>query len=637
MKTLLAGMLTLFILSGFSQTTLTPAQWKEDVHYLLDNMARVHINPYHSTDKKTFENFVANLDNKIDKLSQNEIIVELMRMVAMVKDGHTAINFFDMHRNGNETPPVISFHVLPISTYAFDDGIFIIKAADEYKDLIGKKILQVGKTDVQTYYQQLSALMQRDNDTHIKFNAGFFMNNVEIMNGLGAIDQTNNVQLTVDAGNGKRIQKNINPVEMMPYIFRQITSAAPTEAPLYRQDSRKFYWYKWLEADKTLYIAYNVVQIDPNDTLANFCKRINEFVNANDVNKVVVDIRNNGGGNNGTCKPLVDVLRNNPKINRRGHLYTIIGRQTFSAASYFTTKMELQTETIFVGEPTGAKPNHYGDNRPLVLPNSKLEVRLSSIYWNNSIAEDNRVATMPDLVVANNSSDYFSLKDPVLETILKADPQQYALAETTPTHEINGTFLFSPTQKAVIQTESNKMRLKIDDVDAAGRRDFFINTVLYPAGENKFRTAIKDVSVMTNQQTKELELNYKGTLVKMPAAPNGYQTPGELFAANKNDEAFLLLDKSVAAKPYSRMFSEQYLNAWGYRLMNDKNTAAAIKMFRLMVEKYPNSANAFDSLGEGYATIGDKGNAVISYEKALTLDPNYPNAVEAKKMLEKLK
>jgi cytochrome c-type biogenesis protein CcmH/NrfG len=51
------------------------------------------------------------------------------------------------------------------------------------------------------------------------------------------------------------------------------------------------------------------------------------------------------------------------------------------------------------------------------------------------------------------------------------------------------------------------------------------------------------------------------------------------------------------------------------------------------VELYPEDANAYDSLGEGYLEAGRNEESIVNYRKSLELDPKNTNAV---KMLEKL-
>jgi tetratricopeptide (TPR) repeat protein len=78
-----------------------------------------------------------------------------------------------------------------------------------------------------------------------------------------------------------------------------------------------------------------------------------------------------------------------------------------------------------------------------------------------------------------------------------------------------------------------------------------------------------------------------------------------------------------------RIVAENLLNAVGYALLNDDKTAEAIEAFRLNVEMYPSSSNAYDSLGEGYMVSGDRVKAIENYEKSLELNADNANA-EAK-------
>jgi len=52
------------------------------------------------------------------------------------------------------------------------------------------------------------------------------------------------------------------------------------------------------------------------------------------------------------------------------------------------------------------------------------------------------------------------------------------------------------------------------------------------------------------------------------------------------------------------------------------------------VLEYPQSANAFDSMGEAYMINDDKELAIQNYKKSLELNPNNTNAVEMLKKLQ---
>ncbi|MGL4632377.1 MAG: serine hydrolase, partial [Leadbetterella sp.] len=79
---------------------------------------------------------------------------------------------------------------------------------------------------------------------------------------------------------------------------------------------------------------------------------------------------------------------------------------------------------------------------------------------------------------------------------------------------------------------------------------------------------------------------------------------------------------------------ESELNSLGYRMMREGNIPASIKIFELMTLEFPQSSNAFDSLGEGYFNNRDYAMSKQSYLKSLELDPNNSNAHQ---MLDKIK
>jgi glyoxylase-like metal-dependent hydrolase (beta-lactamase superfamily II) len=90
-----------------------------------------------------------------------------------------------------------------------------------------------------------------------------------------------------------------------------------------------------------------------------------------------------------------------------------------------------------------------------------------------------------------------------------------------------------------------------------------------------------------------------------------------------------------AAKYADYYFDETELNRLGYRLMNRDEFDQAILVFQINVELYPDSSNAYDSLGEVYMIRGEKELAIENYQRSLELNPNNTNAAEKLKTLRK--
>lgn len=72
--------------------------------------------------------------------------------------------------------------------------------------------------------------------------------------------------------------------------------------------------------------------------------------------------------------------------------------------------------------------------------------------------------------------------------------------------------------------------------------------------------------------------------------------------------------------------SERAFNALGYRFLRDGRPADAVQVFLWGTERYPQSANGYDSLGEAYRAANDIPAAIRSYQQALALDPTLPSA-----------
>lgn len=82
--------------------------------------------------------------------------------------------------------------------------------------------------------------------------------------------------------------------------------------------------------------------------------------------------------------------------------------------------------------------------------------------------------------------------------------------------------------------------------------------------------------------------------------------------------------------------TENELNLYGYQLMNTGQQDKAIEILILNTQRHPNSANTWDSLGEAYATKGDKKNAIANFKKCLSMNPPANVRANSEKFLKQL-
>lgn len=115
-----------------------------------------------------------------------------------------------------------------------------------------------------------------------------------------------------------------------------------------------------------------------------------------------------------------------------------------------------------------------------------------------------------------------------------------------------------------------------------------------------------------------------------PGLPGVVTKSDILRAMGNNADADKTLNAGLAVA------TENELNLYGYQLMNQGNVDKAIEILKLNTEHHPESANVWDSLGEAYATKGDKANAIINFKKSLSLNPPANVKANSEKFLKQL-
>lgn len=413
-------------------------KWREDLSYMAGQMPQFHNNLFHTMSRAQFDDAVKKLYDRIPSLARHQIIVEMARIVAMVSDGHT--NIYPTR------DPKIAFRTYPLKMYFFKEGLYVrAAAAGGSAQMVGARVVKIGKASVEEAYRAVREIIGRDNEMDAKFFAPHLLVMPEVLHALGLIDDMENAEFTIEMGDGGQ-QKVI---ELKPFGAADMMAGdtdkswipktgwtdargrgssssgdAQSPTPLWLKDPENKFWYEYLADSRTVYVQFNEVGNKTDETLANFSKRLFDFVDANPVDRLVLDVRLNRGGNGEFNRPLLLGIIKNNKINQKGKLFTIIGRSTFSAAQFLVNDLEKYTNTLFVGEPSGSKGNSYGDSRRITLPNSGITVRVSVYYWQAWSPWDTRFWTAPHLTAELTSEDYRLNNDPAMKTILNYIPRK---------------------------------------------------------------------------------------------------------------------------------------------------------------------------------------------------------------------
>ena len=402
--------------------------WREDLRYMAAEMATRHKNLYHTVSRERFDSAVTALDRRIPSLARHQVIVEMARVVALVGDGHTNI--------APTRDPKIGFRTLPVRLYFFKDGLFLRAARRAQADLAGARVLQIGRASPEQAYAKVRELVGRDNEMDARFFAPFLLAMPEVLHALGIIDDMERVPMVIERG-GRRSRVTLSPSGPAPMMppdtdlswwpdsgWVDMRDSAPNPTPLWlRHDPAVHFRVEYIPERRLAYVQYNKVGDMEGESIANFSRRLLALLDTADIDRLVLDLRLNRGGNGTLNAPLLLSLIKARKLDGPGKLFAVIGRSTFSAAQFMVNDLERYTNAVFVGEPSGGKLNSYGDSRKITLPHSGITVRVS-IYWWQEEPWDTRQWKAPDVAAELTSADYRANLDPALRAVAeyRAEP-----------------------------------------------------------------------------------------------------------------------------------------------------------------------------------------------------------------------
>ena len=358
------------------------------------------------------------LYNSIDKKTDVQITIALMKLMANVKDGHTAL-FLQSRKEFRLS--------LPLQFYLFKEGVYIIATDQQHKNLLGTRVVGFDKKATDEVIKVLSPIHSRDNESGLLNTLAGSLRIPTLLNGLNLISDPGKVELQLMDTNGKKFNAIIKADttvarvdhKSVPATWVTLYQATGKPIPSYLKDPKSNYWFARIPGTNVVYLQWNQVRNDSKEPLNAFTDRLFEYINKNDVDKLVIDLRWNNGGNTMLLPYFINSVIRNDKINKRGNLFVITGRRTFSAAQNLSTFLEKQTNATFVGEPTGSSPNFVGEEDFITLPYSKLAMNVSDLFWQSSWPWDQRTWIAPSLYIPPTFKDYNANKDAALQAIVK--------------------------------------------------------------------------------------------------------------------------------------------------------------------------------------------------------------------------
>lgn len=520
---------------GLAQKKLTAAQWQSDLSYLQKKIHCEYSNLFYNVTAKQFDSVVSILQKKIPHLTENEIRVGFIRLIAMFRIGHTLMRMRTGDDEDNLKP---MFHFLPFTVRSFSDGLYIQQIDSNYTEALGGRILKIGNIPVDEVLKRMHTVIPWENEQYFKSHLHYYLRIPEILQAL-QITETADAAKIKYVTSGAEKELVIKAQDYPAYAFNDgfFTPKGWADAyqhfnkpasVLWMKEPNKLRYFDYLKESKTVYVRHIAVVDRPGQTISDFFEKVFRFIDSSEVDKFVLDIRMNGGGNNYLNKVVITKIIESKKINRYGHLFVITGAATFSAAQNLANELEKYTEAIFVGEPTAENVNFWGDIKTEVLPNSKLNATLSWMWWQNMDPRDKRQWTAPGLAAEMSFENYHAGYDSAMSIILN-------------------------------YKEEKRIDEKIKELAASGKMDEavsvtkdYLENPLHRYCKNELEEKINDMaySLLMNNELEDASRFFYLNVQCFPSSANAYDSYAEsLYYLGKKDEAVKYYEIAVSKDP----------------------------------------------------------------------------------------
>jgi hypothetical protein len=395
----------------------TPAEtrdgrWQQDVEYLASQLPVLHANAFFQTPRETFDAETAALISAIPTLDDHQIVAGMVRLAALLGDGHTSVDPFN---DGG-------FRQYPVQLAWYGDDLLVIGAAPDYAQALGATVNRIGETAIGEAFARITPYVDHDNAQHLRVSSERMLVTPEILHTAGLIAEMEAAPFTFLGADGESFTLNFAPLpfDAPTADWLNIYSAYNIDRPLRVQNHDRNYWYTYLEESGTIYFQYNRCANDRDQPFEQFAAEMFRFMDANAVQRVVIDLRYNGGGNSTIIRPFMDGMRNRSALNTPETFFALIGAGTFSSALMNAIDLDTQTNATLLGEGTGGKPNGYGEVRDFSLPNSGLRVQYSTRFFNNVPGYEGD-SYQPNREIVLTAADVMAGRDPVLEAAIRGE------------------------------------------------------------------------------------------------------------------------------------------------------------------------------------------------------------------------
>ncbi len=385
--------------------------WDYEIDLLARELAEKHPRLFFQRDSTWYFHEMKELASKTSGKTLFQVSIELQQLMADIGDAHTQINYHFL---------IDKSRILPFDCYWFADGIYVLETDRRYEAALGKKLIAINGFPIEVVIDSLATLLVLDNPSVLKNRIPRMLTWVQLLEYFGFAGK-NELSLTVSGSAREEV-----PV-FLPYELGELVRVRPLALPLGWQDQNSYFVEQYFEAEKLYYIQYNRCWSREAEedfgsgasalfmpSFKEFEKQVIQVLKKEAIDKLVFDLRFNMGGHADQGTEFIRKIKRS-LTKKHGEIFLMVGRSTDAAALINAVDFIKSMKVILVGEETSGRPNHFGEVKRFVLPESRLVVSYPSTYY--SLLEEDPSSLEPELKTPIDFEEYMQGIDPALEAV----------------------------------------------------------------------------------------------------------------------------------------------------------------------------------------------------------------------------
>lgn len=377
-------------------------KYKKIYEQFIQEYIKIHVNPWHEISEEELNRIKDELLTKMnveDNYTFTYFMNYLIKRLSGTEDAHTKIQ--------KEIP-------LPINFKIFNNEVYI----NYPNTLKGSKLLSINDVPINKIIKELEEITTFGTEGKRKYEIEKSLFNSLKLFGLPSLRNSNELIYKILTLNNQEITKTFNKDEE------------------YTEELFDYDEYLYGKTG-TFLIEDNILIYNHTSVQPKFKEQIENSINnlrkkdLSNINKIIIDLRGNNGGNSALNKPLMDFL----KEHNNKELITLIDYRLFSAGRYALRDL-LELGTITIGEEISTPINCYGNSIWIKIddcnftisgnyfdPFNYISIKTKEefkLIMNNELLKPK--IYRPDIYVENSLYDYKKGVDSLLEYAKSYNP-----------------------------------------------------------------------------------------------------------------------------------------------------------------------------------------------------------------------